>query len=415
MHIIILGAGPCGLATALALTHHLNPAPHIILLELRSSPSTLGGAVGLPPNALRVLYHLGVLDVLHAKGYGVEIGKIEMLEVERGGRIGEIRFEGADGKGVGDEEEGGRFKGLRVLRAELVEAMLEVVRGRENVEVEFGRKVIKVEEGEEGVMVRCEDGREVEGDVLVGCDGIHSVVRGLLVERERNVVYTGIAAVFGFVDSREGQEVGWVDSALCSSRRGSLMCSYYERCRTKMFLAAIMETEAVESREGWVAKGKEQDGIKRSVKEKYCGSALKCLDDLVERSQAWTLYPVYMLGPGGTWCTKRTMLLGDAAHAMPPQGESVGLALEDAVVFARCMAEEQQRAALESAFAKYERLRRPRADEAYKQATFGWDTQKDSGWFAFQLKNWLTGWFLWWTKDSRQRRYAEDIATVQLN
>ena len=393
MHIIIIGAGPSGLAAALALTHHLNPAPRITLLELRSSPSTLGGAVGLTPNALRVLHHLGVLDMLHAKGYGVEIGKIEMFEVERGGRIGEISFEGAEGQGVG--EVGRRFKGLRVLRTELTEAMLEVVRGKENVEVEFGRKVVRVEEREETVKVFCEDGSEVEGEVLVGCDGIHSVVRGLLVERERRVVYTGIAAVFGFVDLRECQKVSWVDSALCSSRRGSLMCSYYEQSRTKTFLAAIMQTKEVESREGWVAKGKEQDEIKRSVKEKYCGSAIKCLDDLVERSQSWTLYPVYMLGPGGTWCTKRTMLLGDAAHAMPPQGESVGLALEDAVVFARCMADVQQCRDLESAFTKYERLRRPRADEAYKQATFGWDTQKDSGWFAFQLKNWLTGWFLW--------------------
>ena len=412
MHIIIIGAGPSGLATALALTQYLNSAPRINLLELRSAPSTLGGAVGLTPNALRVLHHLGVLDVLHAKGYGVEIGKIEMFEVERGGRIGEISFEGAEGQGVG--EEGRRFKGLRVLRTELTEAMLEVVRGKENVEVEFGRKVVRIEEGELGVKVWCEDGREVEGQVLVGCDGIHSVVRGLLVEKERRVVYTGIAAVFGFAHLREGQQVGWVDSALCSSRRGSLMCSYHEESRTKMFLAAIMETKEVESREGWVAKGKEQDEIKSSVKEKYCGSAVKCLDNLVERSDAWTLYPVYMLGPGGTWCTKRAMLLGDAAHAMPPQGESVGLALEDAVVFARRMADVQQRGDLESAFAKYERLRRPRADEAYEQATFGWDTQKDSGWFTFQLKNWLTGWFLWWTKDSRQRRYAEDIATVQL-
>ena len=412
MHIIIIGAGPSGLATALALSQHLNPAPRITLLELRSAPSSLGGAVGLTPNALRALHHLGVLDVLHAKGYGVEISKIEMFEVERGGRIGEISFEGAEGQGVG--EEGRRFKGLRVLRTELTEAMLEVVRGKENVEVEFGRKVVRMKEEAEAVKVWCEDGSEIKGDVLMGCDGIHSILRASLVEKERRVVYTGIAAVFGFADLTEAQRVDWVDSALCSSRRGSLMCSYYEESRTKMFLAAIMETKEVESREGWVAKGKEQDEIKRSVKEKYCGSAIKCLDDLVERSEAWTLYPVYMLGPGGTWCTKRTMLLGDAAHAMPPQGESVGLALEDAVVFARCMADVYQGGDLESAFAKYERLRRPRTDEAYKQATFGWDTQKNSGWFAFQLKNWLTGWFLWWTKDSRQRRYAEDIATVQL-
>ena len=98
---------------------------------------------------------------------------------------------------------------------------------------------------------------------------------------------------------------------------------------------------------------------------------------------------------------------------MPPQGESGGMALEDSILFARVM-EATATKALSERFAAYERLRRPRADAAYQEASFGWETQKDSGWFAFYLRSWMTTLFLWWTAAARQRRYSEDITTVEL-
>lgn len=95
---------------------------------------------------------------------------------------------------------------------------------------------------------------------------------------------------------------------------------------------------------------------------------------------------------------------------MPPQGESAGIAFEDAIVLARVMAEGDTDD-LAGRFAAYERLRRPRTDEAYRQATFGWNTLKDSGWLAFQVRSWITWVFLWWTAKSRAARYSEDLST----
>ena len=98
---------------------------------------------------------------------------------------------------------------------------------------------------------------------------------------------------------------------------------------------------------------------------------------------------------------------------MPPQGESGGMALEDAILFARVMATMEDKELTER-FAAYERLRRPHADEAYQQASFGWETQKDSGWLAFYFRSWITSLFLWWTRSAREKRYSEDIATIDL-
>lgn len=70
---------------------------------------------------------------------------------------------------------------------------------------------------------------------------------------------------------------------------------------------------------------------------------------------------------------------------------------------------------LPSCLSAYERLRRPRVDEAYQQATFGWNTLKDSGWLAFYVRSWITWIFLWWTAKSRAARYSEDLSTKELD
>lgn len=150
------------------------------------------------------------------------------------------------------------------------------------------------------------------------------------------------------------------------------------------------------------------------MKSRYGNSAFEFLDPLLEATDQWTLYPVHKLAPKGKWCSQSTILLGDAAHAMPPQGESTGHALEDAIIFARVMASNIDRG-LSEVFNAYQKVRRERIDKAYEQSAFGWETQKDSGWFTFLLRTWITRAFLWWTAAARQRNYSEDVSTMDLD
>ena len=99
---------------------------------------------------------------------------------------------------------------------------------------------------------------------------------------------------------------------------------------------------------------------------------------------------------------------------MPPQGESVGLALEDVVLFTRILSYHGTKT-LEQIFEKYEEVRRKRIDEAYDEATFRWETVKDKGWFGIRMVEILTPWFLWWTKSRRDASFATDMATVELD
>ena len=409
MKVTIVGAGIAGLAAAIALTKWLPDEPEITILELRKAPSTLGGAVGLTPNALRCLHHLGILARINTKSLATAIDSIELFTTYTGAKLGEITFTGAKGNGVGILP----FKGLRLMRAELVKALTECIQELNNVRLEYGRKPVGIVESDKEVIVQLEGSETVVADVLLGCDGIHSFVRTSLVDPERTPIYTGIAAVFGFASLQEGDEVPWKDTGLCQSQRGSLMTSYYEPTRKKQFVAVIMETEDVASREGWLARGSEQDHIRQNVKDRFGKSAIEFLDPLIDATDHWTLYPVYKLAPKGNWCSRRTMLLGDAAHGMPPQGEGTGYALEDAILFARVMADQIDKGH-EDVFTTYQGVRRGRIDQAYEEAAFGWETQKDCGWFTFLLRTWLTTVFLWWTATARQKRYQEDAATMNL-
>lgn len=64
--MIIVGAGPAGLLAALQLHRDLNITPTVY--EIRSEPTSLGGAIGIPANGLRLLQRLGLYEEVLARG-----------------------------------------------------------------------------------------------------------------------------------------------------------------------------------------------------------------------------------------------------------------------------------------------------------------------------------------------------------
>jgi len=77
---------------------------------------------------------------------------------------------------------------------------------------------------------------------------------------------------------------------------------------------------------------------------------------------------------------------------MPPQGESTGLAIEDAVLFARILERFPEKSILD-AFETYEKTRRPRIVTAYQHATARWRVY-DKSWLVTKLEEWATSVYL---------------------
>lgn len=314
MKITIVGAGIAGISSAIALTKWMPETPEITILEIRSKPSTIGGAIGLTPNAVRALYRLDVLKHIQEQQFGTSIDKIELFNVYSAASLGAISFSGPENHGVGDPP----FKGLRILRSEVLDALIQTVNSLPNVTIKFSSTITQITESPNEITVHLADGSQHTSALLIGADGIHSVVRSLHVEPDRKPTYTGIAGVSGFSSVPDDTNLTWKDTGLCQSTRGSLLCSYYEPSRTKQFLGAVMETADVKSKEGWYALGKEQEVLKERIERAYAGEGIgmEGVKELVGGSGEWSLWPVYMLPGGGRWCKGRAVLVGDAAHAV---------------------------------------------------------------------------------------------------
>ena len=408
----ILGGGISGLASAIGLAR-LPSKPQVTVFEVKSEPATIGGALNLTPNALRILDHLGVLDVIRQKQYGATIGTIQLFDLYTGSSFGKINFNGRDGTGHGKPP----FKALRIMRGELLNGLLETIAKYQNIAIQYRHKATAIVESPEAVAITFEGGKTITTDVLLGCDGIHSTVRSLVIDPTREPVYSGIAVAFAFspINPQEACKLFFEDTTVVTSRHGSFMASFFNAARDSLYIGGIMEKSNVDSREGWKAKGDDQKRVKQDIEERFAGSKMKELDHLIENAGDWYLYPVYKLPPRGTWAGQysRVMLLGDAAHAMPPQGESTGIALEDTVIYARLMGL-YPKYALPELFTQYGELRRSRVDAAYKEASFRWETVKDSGWLAHKVKSMMVPSFLWLTDNRRARGFEMDCYDVDL-
>jgi len=311
-----------------------------------------------------------------------------------------------------------------------MKALVEAVHRCPNITFHCGKRTTSISESSSSVTLTFSDGSTAHGDLLLGCDGIHSVARTLHVEPSRQEIYSGIANAFGFASLTADasstdtcslrSKLHFNSTAINFARRGMLLTSYYEPSKSSIYVGGLLEipTIAENNRNGWKALGADQAATKAAMAVRFATPdvAHAGIPPLIAAATDWFLWPVFTLPAGGKWCTGRTMLLGDAAHAMPPQGEATGIVLEDTVLFARCVALQQERGGggLVEAFARYEGLRRTRIEAAFGESLAVVKTVKDAGAVGHRIKCLIVPWFLWWTRAKRERHFVEDVTTCSL-
>ncbi|KAH8903563.1 FAD/NAD(P)-binding domain-containing protein [Coniochaeta sp. PMI_546] len=163
LRIAVIGTGPAGLSSAIALSEL--PNAHIRVYEKAGELKELGAGISVNHNGWKVLELLGIRD--RVKGASTN------PTVQRNAYNGEILFPGVP------HDPNDVYEARRVRRLVLQEALAaKVPQGL----IEFNKKLVALEDlGVEGVRVLFADGTETTADVVVGADGIRSVVRKHMV------------------------------------------------------------------------------------------------------------------------------------------------------------------------------------------------------------------------------------------
>ncbi|MGE0761329.1 MAG: FAD-dependent monooxygenase, partial [Pirellulaceae bacterium] len=192
----------------------------------------------------------------------------------------------------------------------------------------------------------------VEGDLLVGADGIHSVVREWLFGPERPV-FTGNVAWRGLVpvDRLPAGLIRPVATAWWGPQRHFV--HYYVRRGELVNCVCVVE------REGWETESWTEPGGRAELEAAFEGwhPIVRTLIERMDRDACfkWALHD---RPPLACWSDGRVTLLGDACHpTLPFMAQGAAMAIEDGAVLARLLA---QGGTVEATLAHYEALRKPR-------------------------------------------------------
>ncbi len=171
--VVIVGAGPVGLALALGLARE---GRDVLVLEKEPSTAERSRAPAIWPRTQEVLADLGVIGTF--LDAGIVMPEVELWDADRG----KVRFAAPIHELAGETS----YPHLLILPQSRTEALLlDAVRAQPTAEVRFSSAVTGLEQGADSVRVRYrdgEDGRETETEVearfVAGCDGARSTVRG---------------------------------------------------------------------------------------------------------------------------------------------------------------------------------------------------------------------------------------------
>ncbi|KAH6633730.1 FAD binding domain protein [Boeremia exigua] len=161
--VIIAGGGIAGLTLANALE---KANIDYVLLEARDTISPeVGASIGIFQNGARLLDQVGCLEAIWKETCALRLGR------ERNGQG--IQYHEGDGVQLVEARTG--YPALFVERERVLHIMYQNLRDKSKIELQ--KRISRVDHNENAVTVTCNDGTIISGDVLVGCDGVHSVVR----------------------------------------------------------------------------------------------------------------------------------------------------------------------------------------------------------------------------------------------
>jgi salicylate hydroxylase len=336
--ILIAGGGIGGLALALALA---KSGQKSAVLERQPEFATAGAGIQIGPNGVRALQELGVADAV--KPFA---GKPEAIVVH-GGSNGRVLAQLPLGAWI-CERHGAPY--WVAHRGDLHRLLAEAAALSSDIALHTSCEVTTITQCETGVLVTDANGRSLEGGALIGADGLWSLVRKS-VAPAAEPAFAGATATRTVIPVADAGRLAMPAVGLWLSPTAHVV-HYPVRGGTEIAVVVI-------AREPW--RGREWDAQADAAElQGRIGHFHASLTDVLARAQRWRRWALHGLAPLPTWVQARVALMGDAAHPMLPYlAQGGALALEDAIVLARCLTGCPRD--VPAALSRYQRLRHARA------------------------------------------------------
>lgn len=337
--VLISGGGIGGLAAAIAL---LQRGFDVEVYEQAGELREIGAGIQISPNGNRALQALGVFETLRNLSCNADAKEIRLWNTGKTWKLFDLGGEALRKYG---------FPYLTVFRPDLLRVLGDEVKRLKPDAIHLGARGVGMSQTPDGVTLELADGRRVQGDVLVGADGVHSKIRPALFGPDETL-FTGMVAWRTLVPMdalperfRRNVAVNWVGPGghvVHYPVQGGRLMNFVGTLEGNTWggppwNAAATREECVAAFAGW------HEDIHTMLR--HAPSVTK-----------WALCGRRFLD---TWSEGRATLLGDACHpTLPFLAQGAVHTLEDAVVLARCLEKYPE---VPTALRRYDEVRRPRA------------------------------------------------------
>jgi len=336
MKITIIGAGIGGITTAIALE---KKGFNVEIFESFSKMKRIGAGIVLANNAMQVYRRLNLTDEIHKKSNHISRLNIvdEQLDI-----LSQVKLEGFE------KRFDAHYRSIH--RGDLQELLIENLT---STKLHFGKKLKNIIERENDIQVFFEDGTSHHTDVLIGADGINSVVRNHLfpktsIRNAKQVCWRGITRVS--IPTRFLKEL---NESWGNGRRFGIV--------------PLVDNEVY-----WFALTNYKNDFRKEFSIEDLPHLFQSFHPIVQQILASTskeniiTNEINDLKPFAPWHHNKICLIGDAAHATTPNmGQGACQAIEDALALSICLEKENTP---EEAFSSFQKLRTKKANGIISQS-----------------------------------------------
>ena len=338
---LVIGGGVAGPVAAMALQRA--GIDSIVYEAYARGADDAGAFLTFASNGLDALRSIDAHDLVLAEGFPTP-----RMEIQSG-----------TGKRLGTVPNGGTLPDGTVSqtlkRADLYRALRDEAL-RRGARIEYGKRLVDAEtKPDGGVAARFEDGTEAEGDLLVGADGIHSRTRRIIDPSAPGARYIPVLNIGGYAsDVRVQAEPGTF--RMVFGKRAFFGYAVHPSGEIWWFANPPRAEEPTGAELAAITTGQWREMLVDLFAEDDT-PAVEIVRATPGRLSGWATYDLPSVP---TWHRRSMIIIGDAAHATAPSsGQGASMAIEDAVVLARCLRDLPD---VGQAFAAYERLRRARVE-----------------------------------------------------